>query len=441
MNRWLYLLGLLALTSLSASCMVNPVTGQQELSLVSADQEIAIGAQQYAPAQQSQGGRYYIDPEVQRYVNEVGQQLAKVSDRPDLPYEFVVLNNAVPNAWALPGGKIALNRGLLVHLQDESQLAAVLAHEIVHAAARHSATQMSRGMLAGIGLQVLDTATGSHALGGMAAQIGASAFMARYGRAAELESDAYGMDYMARAGYDPHGAVSLQKKFVELSKNRQQDFLSGLFASHPPSQERVAANRAKAQTMPAAGVRNQERFVKKMARIHRDLPAYTAQEEAVAAMRAKAPEKALDLLDRAIRLQPDEGQFWELRGHAWKMLKDDKKAGQAFNTAVSKNPHYFSHYLARGIHAFAQGQQDNAQRDLESSRQLLPTAVASLYLGDIAVQRGDKQTARAFYQEAAQDSGEIGKAARAKLSALEVSLTPNHPIGTQLALDSSGWCC
>jgi len=87
-----------------------------------------------------------VDPELTRYVAGVGARLAAQSPV-DLPYEFVVLNNSVPNAWALPGGKIAINRGLLTELESEAELAAVLGHEVVHAAARHTARQISRGML------------------------------------------------------------------------------------------------------------------------------------------------------------------------------------------------------------------------------------------------------------------------------------------------------
>ena len=133
-------------------CAVNPVTGKNELSFMSAQQEIAVGEKNYRPSRQSQGGDYYLNPTLQAYVAGVGRKLAAVSGQPDLPYDFVVLNNSVPNAWALPGGKIAINRGLLVYLEDESQLAAVLAHEVVHAAARHGAQQMTRGTLTSVGL-------------------------------------------------------------------------------------------------------------------------------------------------------------------------------------------------------------------------------------------------------------------------------------------------
>src|SRR5690625_6025320 len=107
---------------------------------MSAEQELAVGQQHYVPSQQAQGGRYVVDSDLSVYVNQVGQRLADVSDRPGLPYAFVVLNNDVPNAWAPPGGKMAINRGLLVHLEDVCQLYAVLGHEVELAASRHSSS-------------------------------------------------------------------------------------------------------------------------------------------------------------------------------------------------------------------------------------------------------------------------------------------------------------
>ena len=136
----------LLLAALITGCAVNPVTGRNELSLLDETQEINLGTNQYGPTQQSQGGPYTADPELSKYVSKVGQRLARVSDR-SLPYEFVIIDDSTPNAWALPGGKIGINRGLLVRLNSEAELAAVLSHEIVHAAARHSAKSIERGLL------------------------------------------------------------------------------------------------------------------------------------------------------------------------------------------------------------------------------------------------------------------------------------------------------
>ena len=145
-NSAIFPLIILLLSIMLNGCSTNPVTGKSELSLVSAEQEVAIGNKQYSPTRQLQGGDYVVDKSIQKYVASIGNKLAAVSDR-KLPYEFRVVNDSTPNAWALPGGKIAINRGLLTELGSESELAAVLGHEIVHAAAKHSAKKLQRGLL------------------------------------------------------------------------------------------------------------------------------------------------------------------------------------------------------------------------------------------------------------------------------------------------------
>src|SRR5678816_2828718 len=150
----------LLLVAALSGCGTNPVSGAKEVQFVSESQEIAIGTENYGPSRQMQGGDYVVDPSVTAYVQSVGERLAQVSDR-KLPYEFVVINDSVPNAWALPGGKIAVNRGLLTELASEAELAAVLGHEITHAAARHGAKSMERdaftqGALVALALSVSD---------------------------------------------------------------------------------------------------------------------------------------------------------------------------------------------------------------------------------------------------------------------------------------------
>lgn len=435
------LLGTLGLSLLLSACAVNPVTGEKEFSLISADQEVAIGAKNYQPSQQAQGGPYYIDPEVQTYVAGVGRKLAAVSDRSGLPYEFVVLNNPVPNAWALPGGKIAINSGLLIHLEDEAQLAAVLGHEIVHAAARHGASQMSKGVLFNVGTQVAGIASqqaGYGSLGGVAAQLGSAAWMAKYGRDDELESDAYGMEYMKRAGYDIQAAVELQQTFVKLNSGRQQDFVSGLFASHPPSQERVNKNREKAQAMGPGGVRNRDVYQRKIAQLKKDEPAYEAQKKAIEALNDKNPSKALTYLDKAKNIQPRDGYTWELRGHAWEMKENTSNALQAYSTAVSKNPDYFSHYLARGVLLYKEGKKSEAKPDLKKSYDLLPTNTASYYLGEMAYNAGNTSQALGFYQQAAQLDTPMGQDAKQKMVRLELAQAPHKYIPSQAYVGKDG---
>lgn len=186
-QKHLALILALSLLALSSACGINPVTGKRELTLVSPQREISIGQQNYLPTQQVQGGAYLIDQSLKDYVTAVGKRLAQVSDRPKLPYEFVIINNSVPNAWALPGGKIAINRGLLLELKNEAELASVLAHEIVHAAARHGAKSMERGILLSAGVAGIGLATQGKDISDLiigAASIGSGLINSQYGRSA-----------------------------------------------------------------------------------------------------------------------------------------------------------------------------------------------------------------------------------------------------------------
>lgn len=426
------------LTVFLLGCSVNPVTGKSEISLVSPEQEVALGQQNYGPMQQSQGGSYVVDRSVQNYVDTLGQQLAAVSDRPGLPWEFVVLNNSVPNAWALPGGKIAINRGLLVELEDEAELAAVLGHEVVHAAARHSAAQMTRGSLIGMTSQIATIAAataGYGELGNTLSQAGGAAVMASYGRDDELEADFYGMKYMSDAGYDPQAAVSLQETFVRLSSGRSSDFVSGLFASHPPSQARVDANRRHAMELPKGGVRNRAGFERAIATMRRDQPAYDAQALALKALQDNNANAALKQLDRAVQLQPREAQFWELRGHAWSMLDNPDNAEKAYTTAISKNPDLFSPALYRGLLRYERDNFSGAQQDLYRSHSLLPTPAAAFYLGELALRDQRDEDALQYYAQASSSSSEkIATQAKQQMARLELPGNPGKYIQSQVFL-------
>jgi len=434
------LLAVVVLAAAASGCAVNPVTGKPDFMVVSEAQELAIGAQNYAPMQQAEGGIYDIDPELTAYVSEVGSKLAAVSDRP-LPYEFVVLNNSVPNAWALPGGKIAINRGLLTELNSEAELAAVLGHEIVHAAAKHSAQQMSRGVLLQAGVLATAMVSGDSSFGQFAvgsAAVGAQLINSTYGRSAELESDKYGMTYMSRAGYDPSGAVTLQETFVRLSEGQESDWLSGLFASHPPSRERVAANRKMAASLPPGGIQGADRYQAAMQKTMAVKPAYDAYDEGRKALADKKTGEALALAEKAIELFPDEGHFYALRGDA--RLVDGKydMATSNYDGAIRRRDDYFYYYLRRGLARKELVQTPGAKADLERSIAMLPTGPAHYVLGDIESEQGNAEKAMEHYALVANSGGEIGEAATHKLQRLKLPSSPGEVIPRRCDADSAG---
>jgi len=426
--------------ALLAGCAVNPVTGKNELNLVSEQQELAIGAQQYAPARQSQGGDYNVDPELTAYVNQVGQKLAAVSDR-RLPYEFKVINNSVPNAWALPGGKISINRGLLTELQSEAELAAVLGHEIVHAAASHSAQSMSQGMLlqAGVmGAAVATQGTNYANLAQMGAGLGAQLITQKYGRDAERESDLYGMQYMVRAGYDPQGAVNLQRTFLQLSESKQQDWLTGLFASHPPSQERLQNNIALLATLPKGGELGVERFRARTAHLIRSKPAYAAFDEGRKALAKDDPAKAGQLARQAIALEPREAHFHGLLGDVEQKNQRLQQAITHYDKATGLNPDFFYFYLQRGKVKEQLNLAGQAQADLTRSVELLPTADAYNSLGNLAQKAGRLNDAKSYFAKAAGSQGEPGRQAYGSLVDIDLQDNPAKYVSVKAGQDAGG---
>lgn len=136
---------LTAIALLGAGCATNPATGERMLSLISEAQEIEMG-RQYSE-QIAATMPVYDDPELQRYVENIGLRLAATSERPELPWTFTVLDDAAVNAFAVPGGYLYVTRGILTYFNSEAELAAVLGHEIGHVTARHSVEQMSRQQL------------------------------------------------------------------------------------------------------------------------------------------------------------------------------------------------------------------------------------------------------------------------------------------------------
>ncbi|HRE31657.1 MAG TPA: M48 family metalloprotease [Candidatus Berkiella sp.] len=373
-----------------SACAQNPVTGRPELQFVNAEKEIKMGQENYLYGQQASGGQYRVDPKLSAYVQKIGQKLAKQSGRPDLPYEFVVLNDSVPNAWALPGGKIAVNRGLLAHLDNEAELAAVLGHEITHAAARHGAKAMERQIIMATGLAAANVAiAASHKSSDPAykdqalaasASVAAGLIGTKYSREAELEADSYGMDYMVKAGYDPCAAVTLQETFVKLMDQKSSHWLDGLFASHPPSQERAKANQQRATQMPKNLELGKERYQQMIAQLKKDQAAYEAYDQGVKALK----KEELTQANQAIALVPNEALFYTLQADVFAKRDDKEKAMGAYQIAIEKNPEYFYHYHQRGLLLEKMGKKSEAKADFEKAQKLLPTETAAAALKRLA---------------------------------------------------------
>lgn len=415
-----------------AGCSINPVTGNKELVLISTEKEIATGEKYYLSLQQAKGGLYTVDPSLTEYVASIGQRIATVSDRA-LPYEFVVINDSTPNAWALPGGKIAVNRGLLVELDNEAELAAVIGHEVVHAAARHGSLAMQldillQVVLSGIALASQNYEYSNYVIGGV--EVAFQFTNQKYGRDAERISDYHGMKYMQAAGYDTTAAVTLQEKFITLAKGRKSNWLNGLFASHPPSSERLKNNRAALAEFPVNGTLGRAHYQRQLAYLRARRGAYREADRARQLLDS-SPKFALQAIDNAIEEEPREPLFYGIKGDILAHQGHYEEATREYDMAIERDPNYYEHFLSRGLVYNSLGQRARAQLDLERSNSLLPTALASYTLGGIALADSKRTQAKRLFKDASTASGEIGSAARESFVKLDIVDAPERYVSAE----------
>ncbi len=231
-----------------AGCATNPVSGKKEAAFMSEEKEIEIGRKVDSEIRKQYG--VYDDPELQAYVQQIGEKLAGLSHRPELFYRFTVLDSPDVNAFALPGGYIYITRGILTYLNSEAELAAVLGHEVGHVTARHAVKQYTTATAARLGYILGSIFVPELAGQGVASLVSTlnAAILSGYGRKYELQSDELGAQYLALAGYDPQAMIEVleilktQEEFeLERAKleGREPRVYHGLFATHPSNDQRL----------------------------------------------------------------------------------------------------------------------------------------------------------------------------------------------------------
>lgn len=226
-----HILPFLLMASVLAACATAPVTGRQQFIAVSEAQAAQLGAQAF---QQIIAEKEVVQGTAQsRMVEQVGRDIAAVVNQP-YQWEFALLQDPSPNAFALPGGKIGVHTGLFQVVQNADQLAVVVAHEVAHVTARHSAERMTQQMAIHAGLLGIGAAT-SPAAADLVAQAATLGVILPFSRTQEREADEIGLIYMAMAGYDPRAAIEVWQNFERLSADRPPEFLS----THPSPPNRI----------------------------------------------------------------------------------------------------------------------------------------------------------------------------------------------------------
>ena len=385
-------------------CATNPVTGQRQLMLVSESGEISAD-QQNSPHQFSSDYGAAQDQALNKYVAQVGSALSGVSHRPNMPYTFRAVNATYVNAYAFPGGSIAATRGILLELKNEAELSGLLGHEIGHVSARHTAERMSKGMiLSGIltGAVIYSDSRGGDwtdvvNIGG---QFAAGALLAHYSRDDERQADALGMEYMAKAGYNPEGMVGLMEVLVGLSDHKPSA-IEMMFATHPMSDERLQTARDKTsveyQAMASLPF-YEERYMDETANLRAMREAIDTLQKGEKAMAEKKYSQAQSHFSDALRLAPEDYAGLVMMSKCQLALNNASEAKYYAEKAKEVYPQEAQAVHLTGVANLNLKEYDAAYNEFDAYERMLPGNPNTIFLKGVTLEgMQDKQGAAQEY--------------------------------------------
>lgn len=359
-------------------CAANPVTGKSQLMLVSEDQEIEIDRQN-SPYQFSTDYGSIQDKPLNNYINQTGKKISDLTHRPHMPYSFRGVNAAYVNAYAFPGGSIAVTRGILIELRNEAELSALLGHEIGHVNARHTAEQMSKGALTNAFIGGIATFAGTQipGLDSLASQLGmlgAGALLAHYNRDNERQADALGLEYMVKAGYNPSGFVELMNILRSTSK-REPSAIELMFSTHPMSDERyntavqtVQTKYRHAQNLPFY----RDRYMDHTVKLRSMKGAIKAMQKGERAMAGEKYDEAETYFMKALKLAPDDYAGLVMMAKCQMVREKYSEADRFVKKAKNVYPQEAQAYYLDGFININQKQYDSAYEDFKTYEKILP---------------------------------------------------------------------
>ena len=397
-RQMLWLLGASALSG----CATSPVGGGSILVGMDEEEEKAID-RKVSPRQFSQDLGAVQDGPVNQYLSGVGQRLDSKSHRPQMPYSYRVLNANYVNAYTFPGGAMGITRGIMVDLDNEAQLAALLGHEIGHVNARHAAQRQGQAMVAAVaatGINIIGSAYGFGGITDIGTQLGASALLSSYSRDNEREADALGQEYMVRAGYPASGMVDLQQILVSQEKE-SPGMLQTMFSTHPMSRERRDTARQLAEGKYAASNGRdvgRERFMDNTASLRRVKPTIEACQKGEVAMAGKAYSKAEEQFRTALKTTPRDYAANVLMAKCLSLQDKDAQAMQYAQTATQIYPQEAQAQKLVGVLALGEKDPATAYEHLNQYDRLLPGDAGVTFLKGVSLEgMGRRQEAANQY--------------------------------------------
>ena len=377
----------LAVAGMAAGCATNPVTGQSQLMLMSESMEISIDKKN-SPHQFSADYGALDDPALSRYISDMGNRLAAGSHRPHMPYSFRGVNATYVNAYAFPGGSVAVTRGILSRLENEAELAGLMGHEIAHVNARHTAERMSKGILLAALVQGATIYAGTRddalkdvvsGLGG----IGVGILLAKYSRDDEHQADALGMEYMVKGGWNPNGMTGLMQVLRRLSKHKP-NLIEQMFSSHPMSEERY--NRAKDalfiqyEAQSKSGIIQKERYMDQTAGLRKIKGAIERMQEGEKAMAKKSYVEAERHYTAALKIAPRDYAGLLMMSKCQLAQQKTEQARQYAEKAKAVNPAEPQARHMVGMSHLAAGKFQAAYADFDSYETMLPGNAQTIFL-------------------------------------------------------------
>ncbi|MFP4391935.1 MAG: M48 family metalloprotease [Desulfohalobiaceae bacterium] len=390
-RREFLLLSALAAAGTLSGCAANPVTGQPQLMLMSKEQEISID-KEHSPHQISADYGTLQDRALKSYVQDTGQKVADQTHRPDMPYSFQGVNAVYVNAYAFPGGTIAVTRGILLEMRSEAELAALLGHELGHVNARHTASQMSKGMLAsavlsGTGAILADKKEYAPLIAGLGG-IGAGALLAKYSRDNERQADALGMEYMVQSRYDPEGMVLLMDMLRQKSK-QEPSLLQIMFSTHPMSDERyqTARQRARQEYDQANDFSlHKEKYMDQTASLRRQKRLIQELQKAEKRMREGKFGQAEEHIRSGLKQDEQDYAGLVMLSKCLRAQDKHKQAREAAQRARDVHANEPQAVLENSLAALALHKPQKAYQELESYEQMLPGNPQTLFYRGLAME-------------------------------------------------------
>lgn len=397
-----------AMPPLLSGCATDPVTGKKTLVGLSEAQEIGIDKEQ-APHQFSADYGTYQDEKLNSYLSNVSDDLWANSHRPKMPYSARVLNANYINAYTFPGGSMATTRGILLDLQSEDELAALMGHETGHVNARHSAEQAGKSMLVQGGLVLAQVAAAGkeeyQPLINLVGQVGGSALLAKYSRDNEREADALGMEYMSRAGYNPDGMVGLMGLLRNQSKTKPS-LIETMFSSHPMSDERyqTAVDRSNSKQYAAQRGKplQKERYMDNTASLRQIKPAIVSLQQGESLMAKNQPAQAEEPFAKALDFAPNDYAANVLMAKAKLAQKKEKEAEAYLLQARNIYPGEGQALKLSGVTKLALNQPEAALQFFNAYDQHLPGNPSTMFLKGVSYEnmRDKKNAAEQYYRYA-----------------------------------------